>query len=168
MVVKNYYGQTWFLPNKPETGPDGEILWYPVVRVGRHIPFGYKQDPDDDKVLLPIPEELELLEQAKLYLKEYSLRQVAHWLTEQSGRYISHVGLKKRVSIEKSRKQKADSARRYAKLYKEAARKAKEIDQRLGGRATATIPTDHRFRPLSKFDEELGWEDLDDSSDSEE
>ena len=52
---------TWFLP-KPKKGPDGTINWYPIVRVGRHVPFGYEQDPNDPDILNPIPEELELLE----------------------------------------------------------------------------------------------------------
>src|SRR5210317_1920190 len=82
----------------PLRGEDGE--WYPIIRVGRHIPFGYKQDEDDPDLLIPIPEELELLEKAKLLLQEYSIRNVAHWLSKQSGRYISHVGLDKRVRLE--------------------------------------------------------------------
>ena len=34
---------------------DGKKTWYPVVRVGRVVPFGYKQDPEDEDILLPIP-----------------------------------------------------------------------------------------------------------------
>ena len=86
--------QSWKIPKR---GLNGE--YYPIVRVGRHIPFGYSQDEEDKDILQPIPDQLEMLEQAKKYLKEYSLRLVARWLTEQSGRYISHVGLNKRVSI---------------------------------------------------------------------
>lgn len=148
-------GQTWWLP-KPKKGPDGQIEWYPIVRVGRHIPFGYEQDPDNEHVLLPIPEELELLEKAKLYLREYSLRQVANWLSEESGRYISHVGLQKRVAIENSRKHGANNARTYAKRYKEAVETAKKLEGRLGGAGAARIPTDHEFHQRgepTKFDE---------------
>ena len=127
--------QNWFLPKQ---GKDGE--WYPLVRVGRHIPFGYEQDPDDHDILQPIPAELELLEQAKRYLAEYSLRLVARWLTEQSGRYISHVGLKKRVNIEESRRGSANAYRIYARRYKEAAAKAEKLDKaRLGGKGTRTL-----------------------------
>ena len=49
--------KTWKLP-KPELVND-EYEWLPVVRVGRIVPFGYRQDPDDGDILLPIPEELE-------------------------------------------------------------------------------------------------------------
>lgn len=160
--------QKWYLPNKPVTGPDGSIQWYPVVRVGKHIPFGYVEDPEDNNVLLPIPEELELLEKAKLYLKEYSLRQVAHWLSEESGRYISHVGLKKRVALENHRKRQADIARTYAERYKKASEKAQKLDQRIGGRGSVKLPEDHIFRKYSKFDGHVYYpEDGEDSSDSE-
>jgi hypothetical protein len=122
----------------PLRGENGE--WYPIIRVGRHVPFGYKQDEEDIDLLIPIPEELELLEKAKLFLQEYSLRQVAKWLTQQSGRYISHVGLDKRVRIEEKRRRASSSYRKYAKRYQEASRKAEKIEkQRLGGRATKRI-----------------------------
>ena len=85
--------KTWKLP-EPEL-VDGEYEWLSVVRVGRVVPFGYRQDPEDDDILLPIPEELEALEEAKKYLKQYSYRDVANWISEKSGRYISHVGLMK-------------------------------------------------------------------------
>ena len=55
--------KTWKLP-EPEL-VDGEYEWLSVVRVGRVVPFGYRQDPEDSDILLPIPEELELFEQAK-------------------------------------------------------------------------------------------------------
>src|SRR6056300_485111 len=103
----------------PLQGENGE--WYPVVRVGRHVPFGYKQDEEDDMLLIPIPEELELLEKAKLFLTEYSTRQVAQWLSKESGRYISHTGLNKRVRMEEKRRRSSSSYRKYAALYKEAA-----------------------------------------------
>ena len=126
----------------PLRGENGE--WYPIIRVGRHVPFGYKQDEDDLDLLIPIPQELELLEKAKLFLQEYSLRQVAVWLTQQSGRYISHVGLDKRVRIEEKRRRASSSYRKYAKKYKEASRKAEKIErQRLGGRDTKRVYGDN-------------------------
>ena len=74
--------KTWKLP-RPDF-IDGEYVWKPAVRVGRHIPFGYRQDPDDCDILLPIPEELELFELAKKHLKRYSYREVSAWLATQS------------------------------------------------------------------------------------
>jgi len=129
------YEQTWYLPDSPDKDKEGNSFWKPVVRIGRHIPFGYKQDPDDPDILLPIEEELELLEQAKIHMRRYSLRQVANWLSEESGRYISHEGLRKRVNIERSRKAQAAIYRQYARRAQEATEKARKIEeQRIGGR----------------------------------
>ena len=55
----------WTLPPPDKT--DEGFVWHPVVRIGRHIPFGYKQDPEDKDILLPIEEELELYEKAKVF-----------------------------------------------------------------------------------------------------
>ena len=60
-------GKVWELPAPRE---DEEFEWRSVVRVGRLIPFGYKQDSEDKDILRPISEELELLEEAKKYLKQ--------------------------------------------------------------------------------------------------
>ena len=123
--------KTWKLP-KP-IAVDGEYEWQPVVRVGTHVPFGYRQDPDDCDILLPIPEELELFEKAKKFIKQYSYREVAAWLSTQSERYISHVGLYKRVKIEQQRKNEASSQRYLAERYKEALEKAKKLESRILG-----------------------------------
>ena len=125
--------KTWKLP-KPEK-VNGEWEWLPLVRIGRFLPFGYRQDPDDPDILLPVPEELELFEQAKKHLNQYSYREVSAWLSEVSGRYISHVGLFKRVKIEQKRKAATSIQRFYAEKYKEAAEKAEKLESnRLGKR----------------------------------
>ena len=67
-----------------------------IKRKARTIPFGFKQSDNPDYIE-PVKEELEALEQAKKYLKTCSLRETAQWLHRKTGRYISHVGLKKRV-----------------------------------------------------------------------
>ena len=122
----------WKLP-VPEETEDG-FSWQPVVRIGRTVPFGYEQDPTDLDVLQPIVDELELLERAKKYLRQYSYRDVANWLSEQSGRYISHVGLMKRVKLEQKRKRQASNQRYLAERYKEALQKAEKLEERIGGR----------------------------------
>ena len=125
--------RTWKLPKPVEV--DGEYEWQPVVRVGTHVPFGYRQDPDDCDILLPIPKELELFEKAKKFIKQYSYREVSAWLSTQSGKYISHVGLYKRVKIEQQRKNEASTQRYLAQRYKEALQKAEKLEtQRLGYR----------------------------------
>ena len=129
--------KTWKLP-EPEL-VNGEYEWLSVVRVGRVLLFGYRQDPEDDDILLPIPEELEALEEAKKYLKQYSYRDVDNWISEKSGRYISHVGLMKRVKLERKRKAEASTQRYYAERYKEAAEKAETLERnRIGARASTS------------------------------
>ena len=120
--------KTWRLP-LPEKMSSG-LTWFPVVRVGRVVPFGYEQDPSDQDILLPLTEELEALEIAKNHLKQYSYRDVAIWLSEQTGRSISHVGLMKRVKIERKRKTDAENALYYAQRYKEAEAKAKRLQEK--------------------------------------
>ena len=119
--------KTWKLPKPVEV--DGKYEWRPVVRVGTHVPFGYKQDPNDEDILLPIPSELELYEQAKQHLKKYSYRDVANWLTTQSGRDISYVALNERVNRESRFKRDLANQRYYAQRYKEASSKAQKIEE---------------------------------------
>ena len=131
----------WKLP-VPEETEDG-FDWQPVVRVGRVIPFGYEQDPEDKDILLPIIEQLDLLEKAKKYLKQYSYRDVANWLSEQSGRYISYVGLRHRVKLEEKRKREASNKRYLAERYKEALEKAEKLEAtRFGARDQSTRTTE--------------------------
>ena len=131
--------RNWTLP-KPEETEDG-YNWKPVVRVGRTIPFGYRQSEEDRDLLLPIVEELELLEKAKKFIRQYSYRQVANWLSTQSGRNISHVGLMKRIRIEQKRKTEASTQRYLAQRYKEALEKAQELEAKVTGRREEGIPT---------------------------
>lgn len=123
----------WKLPQPLDLKEDNE--WVPVPRIARTIPFGYKEDPDSPHVLLPIKLELDLLEKARRHLIQYSYREVAMWLSKHSGRYISHVGLMKRVKRERRRKNKATSLRRWAKFVEEAIAKAEEIDNQRTGAA---------------------------------
>lgn len=120
----------WKLP-KPDKGPHTE--WIPIVRVGIVTPFGYEEDPNDRDILLPIEKELVLLEEAKKLLKYYSSREVAEWLSKQSGRSISHTGLLKRVKIEHKRQRALSLTEYYARRYKEASEKAEKIRARPGG-----------------------------------
>jgi hypothetical protein len=124
----------WKLPQPTDIKEDNE--WVPIPRISRTIPFGYEVNPDDPDVLLPIDYELDMLEQAQRYLKQYSYREVANWLTRNTGRDISHVGLRKRLENERRRKNKAASLRRWADYAKKAIAKAEEIERtRLGAKA---------------------------------
>ena len=68
-----------------------------IKKKARTIPFGFKQSQDPN-YLEPIKEELDALRQAREYSKTCSLRETASWLHRKTGRYISHVGLKKRLA----------------------------------------------------------------------
>ena len=87
------------------------IQFNKIKRKARIIPFGYKRD-DTGNYLIPIESELEALEKAKEYLKTCSLREVAIWLTKKAGRYISYVGLRKRVKRDSTAKAKEESQER--------------------------------------------------------
>ena len=116
----------WKLPHPTDIKEENE--WLPVPRIARTIPFGYEVDPEDEDLLLPIKEELDHLEKAKMYLRQYSLREVAAWLSKNTGRYISHLGLQKRIKHERQRKDKARSLRKWAEYAEKAIKKAEEIE----------------------------------------
>ena len=107
--------------------------WLEIPRISRTIPYGYKEHIDDDKLLVPIIEELEALELAKEYLKEYSFREVAGWLSDRTGREISHIGLRKRIQKERQRKSKAATYKTWLKKYEETLQKLEEIESRRTG-----------------------------------
>ena len=116
----------WKLPQPTDIKEENE--WLPVPRIARTVPFGYEVDPKDEDLLLPIKEELDHLEKAKMYLRQYSLREVAAWLSKNTGRYISHLGLQKRIKHERQRKDKARSLRKWAEYAEKAIKKAEEIE----------------------------------------
>ena len=68
-----------------------------IKKRARTIPFGFKQS-NDPNYLEPVKEELDALRQAEEYSKTCSLRETAQWLHRKTGRYISHVGLRKRLA----------------------------------------------------------------------
>jgi hypothetical protein len=116
----------WKLPQPTDLQEDNE--WIEIPRIARTVPFGYELHPDDSEVLVPIPDELDKLQQAKKYLKQYSYREVANWLSRNTGRYISHVGLKKRLDNERRRYNQARSLRRWADYAKKAVAKAEALE----------------------------------------
>ena len=131
----------WKLPQPTDIKENNE--WVPIPRISRTIPFGYDLDPDDPDVLLPNEHQLDMLEKAQQYLKQYSYREVANWLTRNTGREISHVGLKKRLDNERRRKNKAGSLRRWADYAKKAIAKAEELEaKRLGAKAQSSDQED--------------------------
>ena len=124
----------WKLPQPTDIKEEDE--WVQIPRIARTVPFGYKQNEDDPDILDPIPTELDLLEKARQHVNQYSYREVANWLSTQTGRYISHVGLRKRLQNERQRKNQAASLRKWAEYAQTAIAKAEEIqNQRTGAKA---------------------------------
>ena len=79
-----------------------------IKKRARTIPFGFKQSQDPDYIE-PVREELDALKQAREYSKTCSLRETAQWLHRKTGRYISHVGLRKRLARNSTTETETDS-----------------------------------------------------------
>ena len=126
----------WKLPQPTDLKDEEQKEWIQIPRIARIIPFGYKVNEIDKELLDPIPYELEALELARKYIKQYSLRQVANWLTTKTGRDISHIGLRKRLLHERQRKNKARTLKRWSEYAEKAIQKAKAIEEsRVGAKA---------------------------------
>ena len=124
----------WKLPQPTDIKEENE--WVQIPRIARTVPFGYKHNKDDPDILDPIPTELDLLEKARSYVNQYSYREVANWLSTNGGRYISHVGLRKRLENERRRKNQAASVRKWAEYAEKAIAKAKALEEeRTGAKA---------------------------------
>ena len=114
-------------------GLQEDSKWLEIPRISRTIPFGYEVHEEDEHILVPIVNELEALEVAKGYLTEYSYRDVARWLSDRTGRQISHIGLRKRIQKEKQRKSKAATYKAWAKKYETAIKKLEELEEKRTG-----------------------------------
>tara|TARA_R110001592_G_scaffold357581_1_gene661075 strand:+ start:560 stop:808 length:249 start_codon:yes stop_codon:yes gene_type:complete len=67
------------------------------------IPFGYEISEENPKMLNEIPEQLKALSEIKGLVSEktLSLREGSAWLEYQTGRKLSHQGLKKIIDAER-------------------------------------------------------------------
>jgi|TARA_R110000803_G_scaffold33908_5_gene74125 hypothetical protein len=133
--MKSRTAGQWKLPQPTDLKEDNN--WIQIPRIARTVPYGYVQSESDPDVLDPVELELDKLEMARNYVKQYSYREVANWLTKQAGRYISHVGLRKRLMHEQQRKNTARSLRKWAEYAEKAIQKAKAIEEeRTGARSS--------------------------------
>ena len=115
----------WMLPK-----PDMFIKsWNKIPRVAKTIPFGYEIDEEDDDFLVPIDIQLDALDKSKQHLKQYSYREVANWLTKETGRYISHTGLRKRIEVDKRRKRTITIKRKFARRLEKAINEIKKLEE---------------------------------------
>ena len=66
-------------------------------RTSSTIPFGYKLNENNAELLDVVPEEIAALDKIIPMIKDktISLREGSVWLTHETGRSISHMGLKK-------------------------------------------------------------------------
>ena len=124
----------WILPQPKSAYETGEFLPIPKLSNFIDLPFGYKQNSDNPLQLDPIPIELEALQKAKKYLRQYSSRLVAAWLTKVTGRPISHYGLLRRIKSEQRDQSIATSIWSWAARYKKAIELAEKFEKRKGSR----------------------------------
>lgn len=118
--------------------------WLIIPRVSRTVPFGYYPDPEDVDLLLPDVRELEALEKAKKHLKNgYSYRDTAAWLLEVTGRSISHMGLKKRVEDDKTKRDRLAGLKLQAARIEEQIRKIEKARRIANGGEDPTDDGDH-------------------------
>jgi hypothetical protein len=135
MATRSTIGK-WILPQPKDAQEKGEYISIPKLNGRFEAPFGYKTSETDPLMLDPIPLELDALEKAKKYLKQYPSREVAAWLNKVTGRYISHVGLLSRIKHEQYHQTKASTLRSWAAKYRKAIEEAEKHEKRLGGKAT--------------------------------
>jgi hypothetical protein len=119
---------SWILPQPIEKE---RYVAIPRLNKNTEIPFGYKIDEEDEMLLQPIPKELEALELAKKYLKQYPATEVSAWLTKQTGRSIRADSLRKRIKNEIVRNRRHAFYRSLAERYKKALQKAAQYEERL-------------------------------------
>tara|TARA_R100001377_G_scaffold31309_1_gene17111 strand:- start:110 stop:520 length:411 start_codon:yes stop_codon:yes gene_type:complete len=135
--MKSRTAGQWKLPQPTDLKEENN--WIQIPRIARTVPYGYVQSESDPDVLDPVELELDKLEMARNYVKQYSYREVANWLTKQAGRYISHVGLRKRLMHEQQRKNTARSLRKWAEYAEKAIQKAKTIEEeRTGAKSSSS------------------------------
>ncbi len=64
-------------------------------RKGRVIPLGYKVSQEDEKLLVQIPEHMEMIDKAKSFIdNNCSYKETAEWLSHHTGRKITGMGLR--------------------------------------------------------------------------
>jgi len=126
----------WILPQPKNAFEDSNFLPIPNLKKSNCIPFGYKVSKEDNAVLEPIANELKALEKAKQYVKQYSSRKVAAWLTKTTGRSISHTGLLKRIKDEGRNKRKAQLFKQWATRLEKAIKLAEKFEKTKGYKET--------------------------------
>jgi hypothetical protein len=133
----------WILPQP------SKINYIPIPQLRHIVPFGYIKDPDNEGWLLPIAKELDALRKAKKHLKTYSYKQVAAWLSKQTGRTISENGLRVRIENEQSYTRRITTYKRLANKYEAALKKAAQYEKGLGATDEGNFFHCDRYKQIS-------------------
>lgn len=99
----------------------------PLASVTNKI-WGYERS-ECKKYFVPIPAQLERLQEAKEYVKRYSYDTVARWLSAVTGRKIGYNELYDRINNGRQRQKRAAQLRRWAVLFKRAIDAAQKIEE---------------------------------------
>ena len=126
----------WILPQPKDAFENNKFLPIPNLKKSTCVPFGYRVSDADTSILDPIPSELKALEMAKKYIKQYSSRKVAAWLTKTTGRSISHAGLLKRIKDEGRNKRKTQAFEQWARRLEKAIEIAEKYKKTKGYKET--------------------------------
>ena len=103
-----------------------------IRRSSSTIPFGYALDEKNIELLTPIDDELKALDKVIPMIKDktLSLREGSLWLEFETGRKLSHMGLKKRVEVEQRRKKTLAIKRKFAKWLQETLTEIEKLETR--------------------------------------
>ncbi len=83
------------LTQKSPTESSSSPLRITRRRVSRLIPFGYEVSEENEKLLIEVPEEMELINKAKKFIENNcSYRETAEWVSHHSGKKITGMGLR--------------------------------------------------------------------------
>ena len=106
-------------------------MYQPKRIKGTLVPFGYKKSDEDPKLVLPIPEELEVLEEAvKLHGKGQSLQKCVDYIYSKTKRKISRQGFHKIVNKDNIKLKARESVREQLDYQRDRVLKAKrELDK---------------------------------------
>jgi hypothetical protein len=106
-------------------------MYEPKKIRGTLIPFGYKKSEDNPKIVLPIPEELDVLQEAiKLHKKGQSLQKCVDYIYSKTKRKITRQGFYKIVNKNNIKKKARESAREQLDYQRDRVLKAKrELDK---------------------------------------
>ena len=83
------------LTQKSPTESSSSPLRITRRRVARLNPFGYEVSEENDKLLIEVPEEMDLQTKAKKFIEKHcSYRETAEWVSHHSGKKITGMGLR--------------------------------------------------------------------------